>query len=410
MKEKIVILGSGFGAISFVKAINLQLYSVTIVSPRNHFLFTPLLPSTTVGTVEFRSIIEPVRTARQGVEYIQATCTSIDPVDRTVSCVSVEGKAQFDLPYDTLIIAIGARNNTFGIPGVEEHALFLRELSDARAIREHIVASLEQADVPGLTKKERERRLTFVVVGGGPTGVEFAAELHDLLDDDLKRSYPHLVGETRIYLFEAGGSLLTSFDEDLRNYTLDHFKRSNIEVRLDTRVKRVTDQGLVLESDAVIPAGTIVWSTGNAPLPLIDRLPFSHDPSGRLVVDEYLRIPDFADIIAIGDCADVAGSRIPQTAQAAMQEGKYVAKRLNREGRGKAAKPFAFKNLGMLAYVGEGRALADIPRVHFSWKGFFTFVFWRSAYLTRLVSLKNKILVFMDWCKTSVFGRDLSRF
>ncbi len=410
MKKKIVVLGSGFGAISFAKAVDLRLYAVTIVSPRNHFLFTPLLPSTTVGTVEFRSIIEPVRTARHGVDYIQASCTSINPDNRTISCASVEGAAEFELQYDTLIVAVGARNNTFGIPGVEDHAHFLRELADARAIREHIVASLEQADVPGLDVKERERLLTFVVVGGGPTGVEFAAELHDLLDDDLKRSYPHLVGETRIHLFEAGDSLLTSFDEDLRSYTFDHFKRSNIGVHLGTRVKEVTADGLVLENDNVIAANTIVWSTGNAPLTLIAGLPFATDSLGRLVVDEFLRIPERADIVALGDCAAISGSRIPQTAQAAMQEGKYVAKRLNREGRGKMAKPFAFKNLGMLAYVGEGRALADIPRVRFSWKGFLTFVFWRSAYLTRLVSIKNKVLVFFDWCKTFVFGRDLSRF
>lgn len=409
-KKNLIILGSGFGAITLAKRIDLHQYHVTIVSPRNHFLFTPLLPSTTVGTVEFRSIIEPVRSARRGVDYVQAFCTAIDTDTRVIVCSSVEGESTFSMHYDHLVIAVGARNNTFNLRGVAEHALFLRELADARAIREHIVGSLERADVPGLESSERERLLTFIVVGGGPTGVEFAAELHDLFDDDLRRSYPHLVGHTRIQLFEAGPALLTSFDADLRAYTLDHFKRGGIDVRLGARVSAVTSTGLMLDDGEIAPAGTIVWATGNSPMPIVESLPFERDRAGRIIVDDLLRVGARTDITALGDCAVIAGSDIPQSAQAAMQEGTYVAKRLNREARNRSYRPFTFSNLGMLAYVGSSRALADIPRIRFSWKGFVTFLFWRSAYLTRLVSVKNKVLVFFDWCKTMVFGRDLSRF
>jgi len=409
-QKTLVILGSGFAAVSLVRSIDLRYFNVTVVSPRNHFLFTPLLPSTTVGTVEFRSIIEPIRVTRRGITYIQAPCNDIDFERKVITCTGLEGIDPFEICYDLLVIAVGAGNNTFGIPGVADHALFLKELSDARAIRERIVACLEQADYPGISSEERSRLLTFVVVGGGPTGVEFAAELHDLLQDDLARSYPHLVGEPRIILFEAAESILSSFDVDLRGYTMDRFRRGGIEVRTGTRVVRVAHDALILSNGETIPAGLIVWSTGYAPTPLVSSLGVATDPHGRLLVDDHLRLLDQPFVYALGDCAVPATSRLPQTAQVAMQQGRYVGRALSRAARDKSVQRFRFRNLGMLAYVGEGKALADIPSVHFSWKGFLTFLFWRSAYLTRLVSLKNKVLVFFDWFKTFAFGRDLSRF
>src|SRR4051812_14870552 len=147
-RKRIVILGSGFAAITLLKRIDLQCYHVTVVSPRNHFLFTPLLPSTTVGTVEFRSIVEPTRKVREGDEFIQASCTAIDAAHRRIICRRHSDNGEIALEYDILVIGVGAWNNTFGIPGVREHAFFLKELTDARAIRERVIASLEGADVP----------------------------------------------------------------------------------------------------------------------------------------------------------------------------------------------------------------------------------------------------------------------
>jgi NADH dehydrogenase FAD-containing subunit len=408
-KQRVVILGTGFASIMMVKRIDLASYDVTIISPRNHFLFTPLLPSTTVGTIEFRSIIEPVRKARKGTSYLQGECTAVDIEKRTVHCVNPESKAEFDEPYDILVIGVGAVNNTFGIKGVAEHANFLKELSDARAIRERIVSCLERASVPDIAREERDRLLHFVVVGGGPTGIEFAAELHDLLDEDLKRSYPDLVGKIRITLFEAMKSILGTFDDELKNYTLEHFKRQDIEVRLETPVAEVREECLVLKSGEEVPTGLIVWSTGYGPTGLVNSLPFPKE-KGRLVTDPLLRIPEHPEIYAVGDCGMVPGADLPQTAQVAMQEGKYLANALKKLARGKMPEPFKFHNLGMLAYIGESRALADIPKVDVHSGGVGTYLFWRSAYLTRLVTWKNKILVVFDWMKTWTFGRDLSKF
>lgn len=408
-RKRIVILGTGFAAVSLAKEIDFASYHVTIISPRNHFLFSPLLPSTTVGTVEFRSIIEPVRKIDPRLEFIQAECHGIDMEKRRVTCRATGQEREFTREYDILVIGVGAWNATFNIPGVREHSFFLKEATDARSIRERIVSCLERAGIPGISPEERKKLLTFVVVGGGPTGVEFAAELHDLIEEDLVKSYHDLIGEIRVALYEAGKTILNSFDADLRDYTMRHFGRQGIELYLEAPVSEVGDGYLKLKSGEEIPAGLIVWSTGNAPTALAESLPFAKD-HGRIITDPFLNIPEHPEIYAVGDCATIVGTAIPQTAQLAMQQGKYLAKALNRRVRGKEIVPFKFHNLGMLAYVGDSRALADIPRVHVQWRGALTYLFWRSAYLTRLVSLKNKVLVLFDWIKTALFGRDMSKF
>lgn len=409
-KQHLVILGAGFGAISLVKRIDLQHYRVTVISPRNHFLFTPLLPSTTAGKIEFRSIIEPVRRTRKGIDFVQAEAISLDTAYQILGCRTVDKTAEFSIHYDTLVISVGAWNNTYGIPGVKENAMFLKELTDARNIRERVTWCLERADVPGITPKERSRLLHFVVVGGGPTGVEFAAELDDLFDEELGRLYPHLKGDVTITLVEGGKSLLNSFDQGLRDYTARRFQSEGIEVRFQAKVKEVQPGKLILEDGSTIEAEVIVWSTGFAPAGFVQGLSFTKERTGRILTDEFMRIPDDPNIFAIGDCATPANQTLPQTAQAAMQQGKYLATSLNRAARGKEVKPFTFNNLGMLAYIGDNRALADIPKAKLRWRGILTYIFWRSAYITRLVSLKNKVLVLFDWFKAWVFGRDLSRF
>lgn len=408
-RKRIVILGSGFGAVMILKRVDLKLFDVVVVSPRNHFLFTPLLPSTTVGTVEFRSIIEPIRKTRKGIDFMQAVAIGVDPEERTVRCRGTDVDRTFRLRYDILIVSVGAENNTFGVPGVEEHALFLKELVDARALRERVISCLERADLPDAPDEERRRLLHFMIVGGGPTGVEFAAELHDLLEESMAANYPDLVGIPRISLFEALPTILGSFDKDLRDYTIAHFDRQGIELELNRKVTEVLRDTILFDDGTREEGGLILWSTGYAPTPFVRDLPFAKE-RGRIITDEYLRVPEYPEIYALGDCADVMGQPTPQTAQLAMQAGKYLGKALNRVEKGKKIKPFEFLDLGMLAYVGEEKALTEIPKVKLRLRGAISYLFWRSAYITRLVSLKNKVLVLFDWFKTRLFGRDMSKF
>lgn len=401
-------MGSGFASFSLLKNINTEFYDVIVVSPRNHFLFTPLLPSTTVGTIEFRSIIEPVRTAKDNITFYHAFCTHINHEHNVINCKNALDGNEFTLPFDILVIGVGAISNTYGIEGVEKFALPLKELSDARAIRQRIIENFERASTPGLQFEERKRLLHFVVVGGGPTGVEFAAELHDFLTEDLVDSYPAIVPDVDITLLEAGDQILNTFDAALSEYTVKNFQRQKISVRLQSQVAKVEEKVLILNDGSRVPYGLLVWSTGNTQTPLVKSLLFEKDRASRLVTDAYFHLKGFNHMYAFGDCATIEGHALPATSQVAQQEGYYLARSLNAIGKNKPVLPFKYKHYGMLAYIGSNKALADLPQV--KGKGFSTWLFWRSAYLTKLVRWKNKILVVFDWTKALIFGRDASRF
>ena len=402
-----MILGPGFGAFNLIKGLKTS-YDVTLISPRNHFLFTPLLPSTTVGTVEFRSIIEPIRHARRDLRFFDAHAASLNPTRRTVACIGDVAGERFSVAYDLLVIAVGAISNDFGVPGVKEYAFFLKELNEARVLRQRIIQCFERANLPGLSDEERRRQLHFVVCGGGPTGIEFAAELHDFLVEDLRRSYPALVPRARISIVEASHGILNSFDEKLRHAAETLFRRERIQVFKGSPVVRITRNRVMLKNGNSLSYGLLLWSTGNGPTTFVRSLPFEKTRQQRLIVDNHFRIPGAPGVYAIGDCASIRDTPIPETAQVAQQEGKYLARSLESLARGAEPEPFRYRHLGMLAYIGGNRALADLQ--NFKGHGWLTWVFWRSAYLTRLVGVKNKIMVLFDWTKAHVFGRDISQF
>ena len=404
---RLVVLGTGFAAFNLVKHLKDD-YRITVVSPRNHFLFTPLLPSTTVGTLEFRSIIEPIRHARQDVQFYHAWAKVLDPRTRVLQCEGVGSGHPFTVEYDVLVVAVGAVTNTYNVPGVKDHALFLKELHDARELRQRIITCFERANLPGISREERRRLLQFVICGGGPTGVEYAAELNDFLVEDLQRSYPDLVSEARICLVEAGREILSTFDEKLRKYATRLFRRERISVLTESPVVKVDEGSVHLQDGSELPYGLLLWSTGNAPTTFAAGVDLPKDRLARFVTDRYFRVKGYEDIYAIGDCGVIEGGELPATSQVAQQEGYYLARSLNSLARKKPVKPFVYRHYGMLAYIGSNKALADLPQV--KGKGFSTWLFWRSAYFTKLVRWKNKILVVFDWTKAFLFGRDASRF
>jgi len=404
---KLLIIGTGFAAFSLIKEIDVDRYQVTIVSPRNHFLFTPLLPSTTVGTVEFRSIMEPIRTSRKGIRFHQGFCVRIDSEQSVAYCEGKFKRTPFEVDFDTLIIAVGAKSNTFGIPGVEQHAKFLKEISDAHQIRHQIIQCFERASKPDRPVQDFDWLLHFVVVGGGPTGVEFAAEMSDFLRQDLSKWFPELMPYVKITLLEAKEDILTAFDVSLSSYTTRHFARQHIRVRTNAAVKKVQSNAVILDNDEEIPFGLLVWSTGNGPTSVVADAGLSLD-GGRLIVDEKFLVLNSENIYAVGDCAIIEGNPLPPTAQVAQQQGAHLAKVLNKALDGVACAPFKYKHRGMMAYVGQRKALVDTKNVQ--GKGFGTWLFWRSAYLTKLMSWKNKMLVVVDWIRTFIFGRDISQF
>lgn len=418
---RVVVLGSGWGGFRVVQSTRLSgMDKVTCVSTSNCFLFTPLLPTTTTGTLELRTITEPITKARSDgrLEFFHAEATRIDTDKKIVTCKSFydvaksdEDRAgrfrpEFEVPYDKLVIATGARAATFGIPGAQEFTFPLRKLGDARIIRHRLIEVFERASSPFCSDEEKKRLLSFVIVGGGPTSVEFAAELYDFLNMDVKRLFPQLGSYTRVTMVEASGRVLGSFSRNLSDYTMKLFASRNINLMMGVSVKEVHQHSLMLSNGQVLPFGMCVWSTGNEMIPFIKNLPFDRDQrTGRLLVDEYLRVSSpCKSVYAIGDCAMERTNPLPATAQVANQQAKWLSKHL--DGRSKS--PFQYAHAGMLAYVGGGRALVDLP--FFRTSGFFAWMFWNSAYLNSQVSWKNRLLIPATWLKARVFGRDVVSF
>ncbi|KAL6764238.1 hypothetical protein V8C86DRAFT_2478241 [Haematococcus lacustris] len=306
VKPTLLLLGSGWGAHSLLKVIDTDVYDVCLVSPRNHFLFTPMLPSTAVGTVEFRSLLEPIRTSNPFASFFEASCNAIDLERKVVTCTSAfayDGGARprFQVAYDVLVVAVGEVPATFGVPGVRENCFFMKEVTDTVALRNRIGECFELAALPGTSLEDRQRLLSFVVVGGGPTGVEFAGTLSDFLRLDLKRKYPGLMKYVNVTLLQSAQSILTQFDGRLAQRALDNLTRTGVTVRTGVRVVEVTRSEVVLQGGERLRHGVCVWSTGNAANPLVQQL-VEHVPAqatanagkpavGRkLLVDSFLRV------------------------------------------------------------------------------------------------------------------------
>ena len=244
-KKKLVILGSGWGALSVINHLEPGQFDVTVVSPRNYFLFSPLLPSVTVGTVESRSIVEPIRKlirkhhGSDEVEFLEAECVGIEPVRKQVLCEDRSGVvgavSKVGIDYDLLVVAVGATNNTFNTPGVEKNCHFLKEINDAQSIRNVIIDLVETASIPGQSEEERKRLLHFVVVGGGPTGVEFAAEVRDFLREDVVKIYPGIEKDTCVTLVQSQDHVLNTYDQQISTYTEERFKMEGINLITNSR-------------------------------------------------------------------------------------------------------------------------------------------------------------------------------
>ncbi|GJN32742.1 hypothetical protein PR202_gb21265 [Eleusine coracana subsp. coracana] len=393
-KPRLVVLGTGWAACRLLKDVDTRAYDVDVdtraydvvcVSPRNHMVFTPLLASTCVGTLEFRSVVEPVSRIQPmlgtgpGSYFYLANCSGIDTRKHEVYCTTASSEGlpsnpyHFKIAYDKLVIASGAEPLTFNIKGVKENAIFLREVSHAQEIRRKLLTNLMLSENPGLSESEKKRLLHCVVVGGGPTGVEFSGELSDFIVRDVRERYSHVKDDVKVTLIEAN-EILSSFDVGLRQYATKHLSKYGVNLVRGV-VKNVTPTEITLSDDTRVPYGLLVWSTGVGPSEFVKSLDLPKSPGGRIGVDEWLRVPSAPDVFALGDCAGFLESTgkpvLPALAQVAEREGRYLARLLGKmakqnggkahcAGKAELGEPFVYKHIGSMASVGRYKALVDL--------------------------------------------------
>ncbi|KAL8769963.1 MAG: hypothetical protein Q9209_004210 [Squamulea sp. 1 TL-2023] len=322
-KPKLVVLGSGWGSVALLKQLHPEDYHVTVVSPVNYFLFTPMLPSATVGTLELRSLVEPIRRIVQRVKghFLRAEAVDVVLSERLLEVAQVDAAGEekhFYLPYDKLVIGVGSTTNAHGVKGLE-NCHFLKTIDDASKIRNKILQNLEHACLPTTTDDERKRLLSFVVSGGGPTGVEFAAELFDLLNEDLGRSFPKILrNEVSVHVIQSRGHILNTYDEALSRYAEERFAKDQVEVLTNSRVKEVRpDKILFSQKDEngefvtkELPMGFCLWSTGVAQTDFCKTIAskLSNQTNRHaLETDTHLRLngAPLGSVYAIGDCSTV---------------------------------------------------------------------------------------------------------
>eukprot|EP00753_Platysulcus_tardus_P007968 PLAT15546.2.p1 GENE.PLAT15546.2~~PLAT15546.2.p1 ORF type:complete len:350 (+),score=142.22 PLAT15546.2:231-1280(+) len=349
--------------------------------------------------------MEPVRDlcAGKGMHFVKAECDAVDIVNKRLHC-SASGE-EMSMAYDKLVIAVGSKPNNFGIEGVEKYGHYLKEAQDARQIRADLLEQMERA-VLASDPAHRKELLTFVIVGGGPTGVEFASELTDFIHEDVVAAFPELADDFRVVLLE-GGTILTQFDEKLRDHTLQSFRSRAvpIDVQLKRGVTDVDDGVLTLDDGSTMPFGLLVWTAGVKPRSFVSALGLPTE-KGRLLTDRCQRVPGADSLYALGDCAAYEEDPLPPTAQVAEQQGAYLASCLNSNS---FAKSFEYRHRGMMAYIGRYRALAQLSK-DTALKDYSAWVAWRGAYFTKLGSWRARFQVPYDWVKTFIFGRDVSSF
>lgn len=534
-KPRLVVLGSGWGSVGLLTQLNEGDYDVTVISPTNYFLFTPMLPSAAVGTLEIKSLCESIRSIIKAVggHYLQASAEKILFSEKLIKVGSFDSQkgetSYFYVPYDKLVIGVGSVANSHGVKGLE-YCNQLKTAEDALNLRKKIVENLELASLPTTTQEDRRKLLSFVVCGAGPTGTEVAAEISDLLNEDLGNFPKILRQEVSVHIIQSRSHILNTYDQTISEYAMDRFKKDDIDVLTHSRVEEITPSEVLFKQKNMetgetelkkLPYGLVLWSTGVAQNPLaqeiVKDLSYAQKNRRAIETDPHLRVlgAPLGDVYAIGDCSTVRTdladntteyirrfivgkhfegkqmqiitdddikhllltheeikelsykisekhpllkenlllmdeliekydksnsgrlsfdqikllltevdskvTSLPATAQRAHQQGKYLGKKLSKLVRSynsltlndiidgdiddAISKPFRYHHLGSLLYIGNSAAL-DFSGHSFV-GGIVAMYLWRGIYFAQSVSMRTRVLLFMDWFKRGLFGRDI---
>jgi NADH dehydrogenase len=395
---RVVIVGGGFGGLACARKLDGEPVDVLLIDTHNYHLFTPLLYQVATALLNPSDIAYPLRKVFRrspNVRFRQAMVTGVDFPSKAVHTHDGER-----IPYDRLVLATGSANDYYGNQAVASHAIGMKTLDEAMRLRNHVLACLERATRTSDPDQRREW-LTFVVVGGGPTGVEYAGALGELLRLVLGRDYPELKPEeSRIVLVEGQDRLLGQFPGHLGQYAARILARRGIEVRLSTLVQSADERSVALSTGDGIRTRTVVWSAGVRPVDPATEADLPRGRTGRLQVDEHLRIVGQEDVFAIGDAAAADGGTdgdLPMLSPPAMQEGRHVARAIIDEAQGRTPdpKPFAYLDKGTMATIGRNSAVAQVRGLRF--RGFPGWVAWLAVHIYYLIGFRNRLAVLWSW-------------
>jgi NADH dehydrogenase len=390
---RVVIVGAGFGGLQCAKALRDQPVDVVLVDKQNYHLFTPLLYQVASCLLAPSEITAPLRKVLSGAPNVRYRQGDVVDVDFAQQHVRLGDGAV--LEYETIVLATGSVTNFYGNDAIESRALGLKDLGEALQLRNHVLDCLERATV-STDPDERERLLTFCIVGGGPTGVEYAGALAELARLVLPREYPELrPHEFRIVLLEGGDRVLPTFKRRLSAYGRRELERRGVDVRTDVLVASADDAGVVTRDGTELATATIVWTAGVQPSEVAVHPGVTRTDARRIAVDDHLRILGVEHAFAIGDVAagpDRKGQSLPMLATPAMQQGRYVARQIV---RGEPGRRFRYFDKGTMATIGRRAAVAQIGPIQFT--GFIGWVAWLVVHLYYLIGFENRLRVLMRW-------------
>ncbi|MGD9535001.1 MAG: NAD(P)/FAD-dependent oxidoreductase [Candidatus Nitrosocosmicus sp.] len=440
--KHIVILGGGFAGIGVLKNLQKDFHNhgnieITLIDKDNFFLFTPMLPEVASGMIETRHIVTPVRSFCKKAKFYEAKIQDIGLKNNKIVISHKIGRQHNDdnslkdedqspgeshkhtIPYDHLVIALGNENNFFGNADIELNSFTLKSITDAIKLRNHLIKILEQVNLEQDNKDLRKSLLTFVVVGGGFSGVEAVGSINDFIRDSVKRYYKNIfMSEIKVILVSATDKILEQIDEDLGNFALSKLQAKGVDFIFNKKVKEVTQESATLDDGTIIPTYSLIWTAGVSPSKLVANLECEHDKSHRILTNEYLEVKNYEGIVyALGDCASTlnphTGKPYPPTAQHAIKQSEIVSKnivlsikRVEKENQRK--RKINYKTRGMMAQIGKRNGVAILfgkIRLH----GFLAWWLWRTYYLTNLPTANKKLKVIGDWTFDLLFKPDVSQ-
>ena len=395
VRPRVVVVGAGHGGLECVRALASAAVDVTLVDRNNYHKFQPLLYQVATAGLDVDDITQPIRHIVRGQDNVDVWLGEVTGVDFDARTLHLDTG---ELHYDVLVLAPGASTAYYGVEGAFEHSFPLKNVSDAVSLRSHLLSQFEAAD------RDPDRidagALSVVVVGGGPTGVEMAGAIGELVGV-LGRDFPDLdVSRARVVLVDGDRALLGGYAPELREYTRRALEKKGAEVRLGVNVASVDGTGVTLADRQRVEAGTVVWAAGIRAHPLADALGLEQTDGGRIVVDDTLRVPGRPRVFVVGDAAgarDPEGELYPQVAQVAIQQGKHVAALVEAADSGAdASEPFAYRDLGQMATIGRNAAVLQTP-AGLRLTGVLAWLGWLLVHLVNLVGFRNRVSVFFSW-------------